>query len=1012
MSLSSVSIHRPVFTTVLAITIVIFGILGFRQLGVREFPLSQRPVISVVASYPGADAAVMENQITEPLEEAINTVSGIKTLTSVSREGRSTIRIEFALGDDLDRAANDVRDRVASALGRLPDDADPPTVEKADADGDPIVFLNIQSNERDLLELTELADNIFKSRLETISGVGRVDIWGSKEYAMRLWLDLDRLNAYGLTPTDIRNAVGAANAELPSGDLDSNEVQLMVRTLSRLGDNPEDFNNIVIKRDGEQVVRFRDVGLARIGPLNERTQLKRDGVQMVGVVIRPQADANQIEIVDEFYRRLRAIEADLPPDINLGIGFDTSIFIRDSITEVRQTLLLALALVCLTIYLFLREVRSALIPLITIPVSLIGACFVMWVAGFSINVLTLLSLVLAIGLVVDDAVIVLENIYTKIEGGMEPHEAGIQGIREIFLAIIATTLALVAVFAPIIFLGGLTGVLFREFGLTLAGAVVISSFIALTLAPMLCTRILKKREQPPAFHRKTEPFFLWLNNGYKRALRPFLAHPWIALPVYVVALGLLILLFRALPQELAPTDDRNLLVLSITGPQGANFDYMRSIMDEVDAVVSETVPERQALISVTSPGFGAATTINTGFSRLALSSSAERERSQNAIAQALDSALNAIPGAEIFVRQPASISTGGWGLPVQFVVEHPDFERLREVVPAFLEAARDRTELAATNVDLKFNQPQVEIRIDRDRANALGISARAIAETVQAAMSGQRFGYFLKDNQQYQIIGQAELGARSDPRDLSRLTVRDDQGRMHSVDNFVEFVETSAAPVRYRYNRFPAATFSANLAPGYTLGDGVAAMREVADAILDETYSTSLAGQAREFEEAGGSLLFVFILALILIFLVLAAQFESFRDPFLIMLTVPLALVGGLFTLWYFGQTLNIFSQIGLIMLIGLIAKNGILLVEFANQRRAAGLSVRDAIESAAAARFRPILMTAISTILGTLPVALALGAGSESRTPLGIAVVGGMLFGTFLTLFLIPAAYRLCVRD
>lgn len=1011
MSLSSVSIRRPVFTTVMSLAIVIFGILGFQQLGIREFPQSQRPVVSVTASYPGASAAVIENQITEPLEEEINTVSGIKNLTSVSREGRSTIRAEFELGEDLDRAANDIRDRVSSALNRLPDDADPPSVEKADADGDPIVFLNIQSDERSLLELTKLADDVFKSRFETISGVGRVDIWGDKEYAMRLWIDLDRLNAYGLTPIDVRNAVRAANVELPSGDLDGENVQILVRTLSRLGDNPEDFNNIVIKRHGDQIVRFRDIGLAEIAPLNERTQLKRDGVQMVGVVIRPQTDANQIAIVDEFYKRLAEIEPDMPEDIHLGIGFDTSKFIRDSITEVQQTLFLALGLVALTIFFFLREIRSTIIPLITIPVSLIGAFFIMWVAGFSINVLTLLGLVLAIGLVVDDAVIVLENIYAKIERGMNPREAGIEGIREIFLAVIATTLALVAVFAPIIFLGGLTGVLFREFGLTLAGAVVISSFVALTLAPMLCTRILKRHEKMPLLYRKTEPFFNSLNRGYERLLRPVLRHPWLAIPLFVAASAVMVVLYRALPQELAPPDDRNLLVLSITGPQGANFDYMASIMEQLDSTVREDVPERRALISVTSPGFGASSTINTGFSRLVLSPAEERERSQNEIAQDLGKTLRTIPGAEIYVRQTAAISSSR-GLPVQYVVENPNFAKMREIVPQFLDAAQQQPEFAFVNVDLKFNQPQVEIEIDRARADALGIPVADIASTLQAALSGQRYGYFLKDNQQYQIIGQAERSGRDEPLDLARLTVRSASGQSVTLDNVAEFVERSAAPVRFRYNRFPAATFSANLAPGYTLGDGIQAMERVGDQLLDETYTTSLAGQSEEFQETGNSLLFVFVMALILIYLVLAGQFESFRDPFLIMLTAPLALFGGLVSLWAFGQTLNIFSQIGLIMLIGLIAKNGILVVEFANQRRAAGLSVAEAVREAAAARFRPILMTAISTILGTLPIALALGAGSESRVPLGIAVVGGMFFGTFLTLFVIPAAYRLVVRD
>jgi multidrug efflux pump len=1011
MRLHELSIQRPVLAIVMSVVIVVFGVIGMRELGIREFPMAERPIVAVQASYPGANATVIENQITEPLEEEINSVSGIRTMTAVSREGRSSVTVEFELGDDLDRAANDVRDRVAAAMQRLPEDAEAPTVSKADADGDPIIFLNVRSDQRSLLDLSALADNLFKARLETITGVGQVDIWGYKEYAMRLWLDPDALAAHGLTAIDVRNAFQAANVELPTGRIEGSTMDLTIRTLSRLGDDPEEFNERVIKREGDRVVRLRDVGYAELGPLNERTLLRRDGVSMVGVVLRPQSGANQIAIADEFYRRLEIIKRDLPADVQVAIGFDTSRFIRDSIAEVMQTLLLALLLVCGTIFVFLREWRTTVIPVATIPIALTGTFFVLYSAGFSINVLTLLGLVLAIGLVVDDAIVVVENIYKRIERGEPPRAAGIEGVREIFFAVIATTLSLVAVFAPLIFLGGLTGVLFREFGVTLAAAVVISSFVALTLAPMLCSRILKNRSEHPAFYRATEPAFRAMAEGYRSSLEAFLARRWLAPVVLLGCLVVLVSVYRSLPEELAPLEDRSMLVIQAKGPQGAGFDYMFDAMSRIDEAVRNAMPPGtlDAAITVTSPGFGAATTTNSGFSRAILTPPEAREYTQHELAAKVRAALAEVSEVQAYLREPATINTGsGRGLPVQFVVQNTDVEKVREIIPAFLEQARAHPALSFVDVDLQFNQPELQLDIDRARAEAIGVSAREIVDVVQASLSGQRYGYFLRDGEQFEIIGQMVRSARDAPADLSRLQVRDAQGNLIPVDNLVEIRERSSAPVLYRFNRFSAATFSANLAPGYTLGDGVKAMREVAAQVLDETFNTELAGQSREFADTGSSMLFVFLLALLLIYLVLAAQFESFRDPLAIMLTVPMALTGGLVALWYFGQTLNIFSQIGLIMLIGLVTKNGILIVEFANQRRAAGLGIAEAVEEAAAQRFRPILMTTLSTVLGTLPIALALGAGSQSRVPLGLAVIGGMLLGSLLSLYVVPAAYRL----
>ncbi len=1007
MSLSSVSIQRPVLATVMSIVIVLFGVIGMSYLGIREYPSVDPPIITVTTNYVGANADIIESQITEPVEEAVNGIAGIRSITSVSRDGRSTVTVEFNLENDLETAANDVRDKVSQVVRRLPPDADPPVVSKADADSDPIIFLNIQSDQRSLLELTEIAENVFKERLQTINGVSAIRVWGAKTYAMRLWMDPEKLASYQLTPVDVRNALLAENIELPSGSVEGQATELTVRTLGRLT-TPQDFNDLIIKEEANQIVRFRDVGYAELGPENLRTVLKRDGVPMVGNAIVPQPGSNQVEIADEFYRRLERIKKDLPADIKLGIGFDTTQYIRASIAEVQQTIYLAFGLVVLIIFLFLRDWRTTIIPVIVIPISLIGSFFIMYAAGFSINVLTLLGIVLAIGLVVDDAVVVLENIYAKIEAGMPPVQAALLGAREIFFAVIATTVALVAVFMPVIFLQGLTGRLFREFGIVIAGAVIISSFVALTLTPMLSARILKRRQQHSFFYRFTEPFFTGLTDLYRRSLAGFMHFRWLAFVVMIAAGALIYYIGRELPSELAPLEDRSRIRGFSTAPEGATFEYMENYMNQLVDLVKEEVPpaEREGIISVTSPGFGASTSINNGFFFTILSDPEERERSQQEILEDLTPEVQKLTGARTFLSQQQSIGGRRGGLPVQYVIQAPNFEKLKEVLPVFVEAAREDPTFSFVDIDLRFNKPELRLEIDRQKAQDLGVSMLDIAQTLQLGVSGQRFTYFIMNGKQYQVIGQVQREDRDEPVDLRSLYVRNRDGQMIQLDNLISLAEKTTPPSLFRYNRFVSATVSAGLNKGKTIADGIEAMDGIADRVLDDTFLTALTGPSKDFVESSSSLEFAFALALILIYLVLAAQFESFVDPFIIMFTVPLALAGAVLSLTYFGQTLNIFSQIGIIMLIGLVAKNGILIVEFANQRKEAGLTRLDAIKDAAAARFRPILMTSFSTILGVLPIALALGAGSESRVSMGIAVIGGLVFATLLTLYVIPAIY------
>jgi multidrug efflux pump len=1004
MGLWSLSIRRPILSIVMSLVILIFGIISYFYLGVREYPAVDPPVVTVTTTYPGANPDIIESQITEPLEESISGIAGIRTITSVSSYGRSTIRVEFTVDQDLEAAANDVRDRVSRAIRLLPPDVDPPVVQKVDADAFPIIVLTVQSDKRSLLELTDIAINVFKERLQTIPGVSEVRIWGEKKYSMRIWMDPVKLAAYHLTPLDIRNALARENIELPSGRIEGRTTELTIRTIGRL-QTPEDFNNLIIKESEGKIIRLRDVGYAELAPENIRTIMKgKGGIPQVGVAIIPQPGANHINIANEFYKRVEQLKKEIPPDIQLGIGFDTTKYIRQSVNEVRETILIAFGLVVVIIFFFLREWRATLIPMIAIPVSLIGAFFVMYVAGFSINVLTLLGLVLAIGMVVDDAIVVLENIYSKIERGFNPYEAGIRGTKEIFFAVIATTIALVAVFMPVIFIQGFTGKLFREFGVVIASSVVISSFVALTLTPMLSVRFMGKRGHSKFYH-KTEPFFNRLINSYRKSLDKFMEKRWIAFVIMGVSAIAIVIFGLNLPSELAPLEDRGMLTVNATAPEGTSYYQMSKYMDEILNLVETNVPEAEAIFAITSPAFRG-TGSNTGFIRIRLSERDKRKRSQQQIADELTAKLRQLTGVRAYVSQDQSIGIARGGLPVQFVIQAPNFEKLKQVLPKFIDEASKRPEFTVVDVDLKFNKPELKVKVNRERAKALGVSVADVAQTLQLAYSEQRLGFFTIGSKQYQVIGSIIRESAEKPADLKSIYVRNNKGELIQLDNLIILEEDVNPPQLYRFNRYISATVSAGLAPGKTIGDGIKAMNEIAEKILDETFSTDLSGPSRDYAESSSSLAFVMLLALILTYLVLSAQFESFLDPFIIMFTVPLALAGALFSLWYFNQTLNIFSQIGQIMLVGLVTKNGILIVEFANQRKAMGLSKIEAVKDAAVQRFRPILMTSLTTILAFVPVALALGAGAESRKSMGIAVIGGMLFSTILTLYVIPAIY------
>ncbi|HLP16876.1 MAG TPA: efflux RND transporter permease subunit [Bacteroidota bacterium] len=1015
MSLASVSIKRPVLAIVMSIMIVLFGVISFKFLGVREYPAIDPPIISVRTNYAGANANVMESQITEPLEKAINGIDGVRNISSSSSQGVSNITVEFNLDANLEAAANDVRDKVSGAARALPQDIDaPPVVTKSDANSDAIIQVTIQSETKNLLELSDFAENVVAQNLQTIPGVSSTQIWGQKRYAMRLWMDPAKLSAYGLTPIDVKNALNRESVELPAGKLTGDKTELTVNTKGRLK-TAEDFNNLIVKSDGARIVRFSDVGSANLGPENEETVLKQSGTPMVGVGIIPQPGSNYVEIADEFYKRYEQLKKDVPADYTMDIGMDNTRFIKRSVAEVQETIFIAIILVVFIIFMFFRDWLIAFRPLIDIPVSLIGAFFIMYVMGYTINVLTLLAIVLATGLVVDDGIVVTENIFKKVEEGMSPLQAAFAGSKEIFFVVLSTSITLAAVFLPIVFMQGFVGRLFREFGIVIAGAVLISAFVSLSLTPMLNARLIRKKHKHSRFYEVTEPFFARMNAAYESLLARFMHHRWLAMAIIAGALLMIVGIGMTIQSELAPLDDRSYIRMSVTAPEGSSFEYTDAFLDRVVKIVNDSIPEKRILLSLTAPG-GSGGAANSGFLRMTLTEPQDRKRSQQQIADYLTVKTRPLTDARLFVFQEQTISAGGGGarggFPVQYVLQNQDFEKLRQKVPQFLEEVNRSPVFQGSDVNLKFNKPQIDISIDRDRARSLGVSVIDIAQTMQLAFSGQRFSYFEMNGFQYSVVGQVNRSDRDEPLDLASLYVRNNMGQLVQLDNLVTMKEQSAPPQLFHFNRFKAATISAGLAPGKTIGDGLEEMDRIAKQVLDDTFTTSLSGPSRDYAESSSNIVFAFVLALILIYLVLAAQFESFIDPFTIMLTVPLALAGALLSLWITGKTLNIFSEIGIIMLIGLVTKNGILIVEFANQKKETGLKLLDAAQAAAAARFRPILMTSLATMLGALPIALALGGSAKSRVSMGIVVIGGLFFSLVLTLFVIPAMYTFFSKE
>ena len=997
MNISELSIRRPVLSTVMTLIILLFGFIGYSSLGVREYPSVDNPIISVSCSYPGANADVIENQITEPLEQNINGIPGIRSLSSTSSQGNCRITVEFELSVDLETAANDVRDKVSRAQRYLPRDCDPPTVSKADADATPILMVTIGSDKRSLLEMSEIADLTVKEQLQTIPDVSSVEIWGEKKYSMRMWLDPIKMAGYGITPMDVKNAVDKENVELPSGSIEGNTMELSIRTLG-LMHTADEFNNLIIKEDNNRIIRFSDIGRAELEARDLKSYMKMNGGPMIGIVVIPQPGANHIDIADEVYRRMETMKKDLPEDVTYQYSFDNTKFIRASINEVKSTVYEAFVLVIIIIFLFLRDWRVTLVPCIVIPVSLIGAFFVMYLAGFSINVLSMLAIVLSVGLVVDDAIVMTENIYIRIERGMSPKEAGIEGSKEIFFAIISTTITLVAVFFPIVFMEGTTGRLFREFSIVVSGSVIISSFAALTFTPMLATKLLVKRKEKNWFYRKTEPFFEGLNKGYSKLLDAFLNKRGWAWVITTITLAGILYLWNAIPSEMAPLEDRSRITIRTTGPEGVTYEYMRDYAEDITAAADSIMPDAQAIT----------TRVNSsnGNIQITLKDLRDRDYSQMEVAEQLSKVVQKKTKARAFVQQQSTFGGRRGGMPVQYVIQATNIEKLEKVLPVFMAKVYENPVFQMADVNLKFSKPEARISINRDKANVMGVNTRDIAQTLQYGLSGQRMGYFYMNGKQYEILGEINRQQRNKPVDLKSIYIRSKDGEMIQMDNLIELTEGIAPPQLYRYNRFVAATVSAGLAEGKTIGEGLDAMDAIAAEVLDDTFRTALTGESKEYRESSSSLMFAFILALVLIYLILAAQFESFKDPFVIMLTVPLAVGGALVFMHFNDQTMNIYSQIGIIMLIGLVAKNGILIVEFANQKQETGIDKMQAIREAAIQRLRPILMTSVSTILGLVPLAFATGEGANGRIAMGISVVGGMLISTLLTMFIVPAVY------
>ncbi|MGQ0658327.1 MAG: efflux RND transporter permease subunit [Chromatiales bacterium] len=1009
MVLSEISIRRPVFATVMSLVLILLGIMSFQRLPVREYPNIDPPIISVNTVYSGASAAVIESQVTRPLENSLAGIEGVKVMKSASREEVSRITIEFELSRHPDGATADVRDRVSRVRGQLPDDVEEPVISKVEADAQAIIWLAFFSDRHDQLEITDFADRQVKDKLQTLPGVANVIIGGERRYAMRLWLDRERMAAYGITVQDIEDALRSRNVEIPAGRIESRMREFTVLSETDLR-TAEQFNALIIREINSASVRLIDVGRAELGPLDERNEVRVNGKPAVGLGIVKQSTANTLEVARAVKAELPAIIKSLPDGMSIQVAFDGSRFIEKSIEEVFKTLGQALLLVVLVTFLFLRSLRATLIPFVTIPVSLIGAFIFLDALGFTINVLTLLALVLAIGLVVDDAIVMLENIHRRIERGMQPLQAAFEGSREIAFAVIAMTLTLATVFLPLAFLQGKTGRLFTEFALAVSAAVLVSGFVALTLTPMMCSRILRHHERPGPFYRAGEWVLRALVGVYRSLLGGALRVRWLVILIGIAIGGVSYYLFSGLKSELSPIEDRSFVIGSLISPEGATMAYTTRYARQVEAFLRD-VPEVRTSFMVVAPGLDRPNPVTLAIAFVILKPWEERERKQQAIAAELMSRLQDLPGVLAFAHNPPSLGQSFRSQPLQFVIQAGSYATLEQLQEKMLARLREYPGLTNLDGDLKLNKPQLSVNVDRDKAADVGVEVDAIGRTLESLLGGRQVTRFKREGEQYDVIVRLADEARATPGDLTDIYVRGRDDRLVQLDNLVRVTETVSAKELNHFNRLRATTLSAGVAPGYSLSEILEHVENVAAEVLPATARTELDGQSREFRESAAALYLTFGLALIFIYLVLAAQFESFIDPFVILLTVPLAVCGALAALKWNDGTLNVYSQIGLVMLVGLITKNGILIVEFANQLQDRGRPLREAVIEAASLRLRPILMTTFAMVLGALPLALATGAGAESRQQIGWVIVGGLSFGTVLTLFVIPAVYSLIGR-
>ncbi|MCY7316437.1 MAG: efflux RND transporter permease subunit [Rubrivivax sp.] len=1005
MRISEISIRRPVLACVMSLLLVLIGLVSFKQLSLREYPRIDEPLVNVSTRLLGASSEVIESQVTKPLEDSIAGIDGVDIMTSVSRTEQSQITVRFKLTKDPDTAAAEVRDRVARVRGRLPDAADEPVISKVEADATPTLWLAYTSETMGTLELTELINRVVKPRLQTVVGVADVQVGGDRRYAMRIWVDPDKLAGYRLTVQDVEDALRRQNLEVPAGRIESRTREFSVTARTDLNTVAQ-FNDIALKTVGGYTVRLRDVARVEEAAASERSRVRLNGVPSISTGIIRNATANPLDVADGVRALMPQIQRDLPPSVTVVQANDNSVFIDRSIKAVYRTVVEAVVLVALVVFVFLRTLRASIIPLVTIPVSLIGSFALIALAGFTVNTLTLLALVLAIGLVVDDAIVVLENIFRHIEKGLPPFQAAIKGVHEISFAVVAMTLTLAAVFAPLAFTPGRTGRLFGEFALTLAGAVLVSGFVALTLTPMMCSKLLRHAQKPTWFDRTMERVLTATTGGYARVLGWTLLHRWVVLVVMVASGAATTWLYLNAKSELSPLEDRGVIAMPIRAPDGATLEYTARYLDAIEAITAQYSEFDRRFMFI---GGGQ---VSSAFGVLRTVDWAERDVTTAQLAQRLQPQLSALPGVGVFPVTPPSLGQGFRERAINFVVVSSDsYQNMARATQALIGEMQKNPGIVQPDSDLQLNKPEIFIDVDRARAAAIGVSVDAVARTVESMLGGRTVTRYKRDAEQYDVIVQTEGRGRSTPEDIEKLFVRGRNDVMVPLSSLVKVREAVSPRELNHFNQRRSVSITANLAPGYSLGEALKFMDGAAARVLPEGYATELNGVSREYKASSGAMGLVFVLALLFIFLVLAAQFESFIDPFVILLAVPLSLVGALLALRLAGGTLNVFSQIGLITLVGLISKHGILIVEFANQLRKQGVDVRDAVMQSASLRLRPILMTTGAMVLGALPLALATGAGAESRQQIGWVIVGGMSLGTLLTIFVVPTIYTLFAR-